>query len=138
PGFAKIEPDFSSWLIIEFVDPIRRLRMKPLEHLREARCIGRSFRRMAHEMIMVRKNRPRFESPTELLCNSKQTSMQHAQAFGAAKMVPLEVDAGRQKISTALTQLVEWSVRPGGPRERHAETLGKKFNAGKQKATPGS
>ena len=62
---------------------------------------------------MIGEDRPGFESPTELLRDRQQASMEHFQAGGIAEVVLLLVGGRGDKVDAGRIQEVRGGMRPG-------------------------
>src|SRR5712671_7562849 len=67
---------------------------------------------MPYEVIMIRKDSPSFQAPTEITSNAKQPAVQDLQALSSSKVMFLVVRSGRKEVGAPRREFVERSVRP--------------------------
>ena len=110
PCLPKIVPDLALRGIIESIDPLRSLLVQKAKHLRE--IVGSFIRRVANEVIMIRKDGPGFEMPAKIVCDRKQAPLKHSQSLAILKVMGLPVSSRGYHIGAAGGQFMKWRVRP--------------------------
>ena len=127
PRFPKVKPHLTSQRVIQTVDPTGRFRMQHAKHIRKTGSVRSRLRRVSHEVIMIRKNRPRLKVPSEITRNRQQSTMQHSQSMPSPEMMIFPMGTGGHKVSPRLRELMQRGVGPGRlygwRRIRHSQVL---------------
>src|SRR5258708_7789399 len=77
------------------------------------------FRRMTDKVVVIRKHRPRLESPAKFLGHREKATFQNIEPDALAKMVGFFVSTRRYDKGPAFRELMRWGMRPGDV--RHGE-----------------
>ncbi len=112
PGLPKVVPHLPVRGLIQPVYPASRLNVEDAQHIGEDARIGRRFRGMAYEMIVIRKHRPRLQSPAKVLGHFEQPSVKYSQAPNLTEMMLLQIGSDGHEISATRAELVRRSMRP--------------------------
>ncbi len=118
-------PNLAAGHFVEPIDPDGGAAMKHGEHFRQTRAFFRVLRRTADEMIMIRKHRPGFELPGEILRNLEKASLQNIKAIACPKVMCLEIRSCRHEIGAGFGQLMTRRVRPEKDRISHRIRVGR-------------
>ena len=87
---------------IEPVDPLRGLLVKNTKHPGKAMSPFLILRGVRDAMVVVGKDRPGFEPPTEVESYGEQTPVQHSQPVRPSEMMLSFVRADSEEVGSAI------------------------------------